>query len=104
MGVLLSAPARAIPLLPVSPISTGNGIHGLLHEVSVISKARLSLQLGESEHSFVLEPSRVASSGISRVGLILGREEASTRGGSEVVLRVVSRVRLVSSRSSIATA
>merc|ERR1711990_1008485 len=97
VSVLLSTPARAIPFLPVGSIPTRNAIHGLLCEVSVLSEARLSLQLSESEHSFVLEPSRVASSGISRMGLILWRMEASTRGGSEVVLRMVCRMRLVSS-------
>lgn len=89
MRVLLGAPARAIPVLSVGSVTTGELIHGLLMEVSVLAESRLSLQLGEGELSLVLKPSSLSSISEGSVRLGLWWDITGTCGGSKVVLRVV---------------
>lgn len=103
VSVLLSAPTRTIPVLSVGGITTSQRVHSFFVEVSVLAEPRLTLQLGESESGFVLKSSRPSSSSKSRMGLDLWRYERSSVGGGKVVRRMVQRVRLVSSLSSVTT-
>ena len=101
VGVLLGLPARSIPVLSIGSVTTSQLIQALFLEVSVLSESRLSLQLSESESGLVLKSTNVISSSKSRMGLSLGRNKTGSSCSSKVVFRMVERVRLVSSLSSI---
>jgi len=101
VGVLLGLPARAIPVLSIGSVTTSQLIQTLLLEVSVLPKSRLSLQLGKSQSGLVLKPTSVISSCKSRMGLSLRRNKTGSSCCSKVVVRMVQRVGLVSSLSSI---
>ena len=103
VSVLFCAPARTIPVLSISSVTTSQLIQGLFLEVSVLAKSRLPLQLSERESGLVLKPSYAISSSKSRMRLSFWRNITGTIGGSKVIGWVVERVRFVSSLSSITT-
>jgi len=101
--VLLSAPARTVPVLSVQCVTTGEFAESFFLEVGVLAESGLSLKLGEGKSGLVLEPDNGVSVREDGVRLGLWGYITGTGSGSIVVLGMVERVGLVSSLSSITT-
>jgi len=93
MSVLLSAPARTIPVLSVHGVATGEGVQLRLLEMSVLTETRLSLHGSVVQGLGVFKPNggRVVSRTEGRLGENAGFRVGVAGSGDVVVLGVVVR-------------